>query len=118
MNKKNLRPADELWRRGINATEVAARIDNLVRPTSVAIAPILNDLEKRHGLSFKLSCTGFVIERGGDVLYEMGKYMPVGANTHEKKSEMLRYAFVMLRWCSVHFPTELLKQNKGWIYGQ
>lgn len=108
---------DQLWEAGRNATPVAVAIDRLVRPASVAIVPIFNDLERRHGLSISLSCTGVIVEKEGDVVYEKGSYSAVMAKGPAQCAQQRRYAYEFLRWCCTHYPTDLLTKNKGWIYG-
>lgn len=108
---------DELWQRGMAATPVAVAIDTLVRPTSNAIAPIINDLENRHGLSVQASYTGVRIQKNGETVYEQGSYAPVQAVGREQCSQYRRNIYLMLRWCCTHYPTDLLNQHKAWIYG-
>lgn len=108
---------DKLWEHGINATPTAVAIDNLVRPVRIALAPIFNELEQKHGLSISISCTGVVAMLDGDVVYEKGKYVPVQAKGREQCAQYRAFAYGFLRWCSTHYPTNLIQVNKGWIYG-
>lgn len=118
MSKKNINHGDELWKKGLAASPLAVQIELLVRPAAPAIKPILLDLEKRHGLILRLSWTGIIAEKDGDVIYEDGRYSRVAARGVEQCAEYRRRVFIFLRWCCTHYPTDLLMQNKGWIYGR
>ncbi|QJI52281.1 hypothetical protein [Cronobacter phage JC01] len=116
MSKVNV--SDEAWKLGAVPTKTAMAINTLVAPVSVAIAPLFNDLERRHGLKIRLSWTGVIAERDGDVVFEKGRYTPAKAVGHEQCAQQRAYAYMLLRWCCTHYPTELLQQHKGWLYGQ
>lgn len=117
MKKKPESVEEQMWRMGINATPAAVLIDELTRPTSIAVAPIFNDLEKRHGMNIRACWKGIVVERDGDVIYENGTYERIGATTEDQKIEYRRRMYIFLRWCYTHYPTDLLKMHKGWLYG-
>lgn len=118
MKKKPLSVEEQLWRKGINATPAAVLIDELTRPTTISIAPIFNDLEQRHGMNIRACWKGIVVERDGEIIYEDGKYERVGARTEDEKVAYRRRMYAFLRWCCTHYPTDLLKMHKGWIYGR
>lgn len=118
MTKKTETVEEQLWRLGINATPTAVLIEELTRPTSIAVAPIFNDLEQRHGMNIRACWKGIVVERDGDIIYQDGHYERAGADDEAKKVEYRRRMYVFLRWCYTHYPTDLLRMQKGWLYGR
>lgn len=114
-NKKPVE--DKLWEKGLNATPVAVAIDNLVRPVAISITPLFHDLERTYGMIIRWCHKGIVVELDGDIIYEKGRYEQVGAWGSLECANQRRHAYVFLRWCCTHYPTEKLNQNKAWIYG-
>lgn len=118
MSKQPERLEEQLWRMGINARPAAVLIEELTRPTRVAVGAIFNDLTAKHALMINACWKGIVVEKDGDIVYEDGKYEKVAAVGEAQCSEYRRRTYIFLRWCCTHYPTDLLNQHKGWLYGR
>jgi len=118
MKKKVFDPNDAMWKRGINATPTAVAIEQLTRTLTVPIGKIFAELERQHGMSIRWCWQGIVVERDGDIIYEQGRYARVQAKGRLQCAEQRRYAYMFLRWCATHYPTDTIIQNKAWIYGR
>lgn len=114
---KKIKPEDELWKNGLNATPIAVTIDALTRNMTIPIGKMFAELEQQHGMKISWCFMGIVVERDGDIIYEQGRYVKVAAKGREQCSEQRRYAYMFLRWCATHYPTETILKNKAWIYG-
>lgn len=109
--------ADTLYEAGRNITPTALAIDDLIRPVSIAILPILRELENQHAMNIKFCWQGIIVERDGDIIYEKGKYLQVQAKGRIQCAAQRLVIWEFLRWCCTHYPTPLLEKHKAWIYG-
>lgn len=118
MSKKQEKVEDQLWRMGINAKPAAVLIEELTRPVKISFQAIFIDLEKVHRLKIKACWQGIVVDRDGEIVYEDGRFAVVQAKGATQCAEYRRRLYIFLRWCCTHYPTDLLNQHKGWLYGR